>query len=87
MEVPYRCWARVAAKLADRQDYTISAPVLLIMGDKDYVYRMSGIREAVEAQQSLLPKVKVVHIEEGSHFVQEQFPKQVLSLLHKMKHS
>ncbi|MCO5610322.1 hypothetical protein L7F22_064558 [Adiantum nelumboides] len=81
MEVPYRCWERNAAKLANREDFTIPAPVLVVMGDCDYVLEMAGMKQALEAQQMLLPNVKVVHIKEGSHFVQEQFPEQINSLL------
>lgn len=49
-----------------------------MIGDRDYTWQMGGMRET---EQGMIPKLKVVHIEEGTHFVQEQFPKQINELL------
>lgn len=81
MEVPYRCWTRTAEKFSNQQDFTIQTPLLLIIGDQDYACNMPVLQQMMEAEQKLLPHAKVVHIEEGTHFVQEQLPKQVNQLM------
>lgn len=78
MEVPYRCLERNPSEIADRTDFTIPAPLLLILGDRDYVVQMGMM---AQTEGGFTPKLKLVYIEEGSHFVQEQFPEQINTLL------
>lgn len=52
----------------------IPAPRLLITGDRDYAIQIVAMQQMLEREPGLVPKLKVVHIEEGTHFVREQFP-------------
>ncbi|MCO5609899.1 hypothetical protein L7F22_064134 [Adiantum nelumboides] len=45
MEVPYRCFQRAAAKLANCQNFTIPVPLLLVIGDQDYAVRIDGLEQ------------------------------------------
>ena len=79
MQVPYRCLEIVDTRIASRQNFVINAPVLLILGGKDYAIKIANVINQDNSQ--LLPHMKVVHIEHGNHFVQEQFPQEVNEII------
>ncbi|CAL5342581.1 unnamed protein product [Camellia sinensis] len=79
LQVPYRAWL---------QDYGVSdlevkVPALLIMGEKDYVYKFHGIAEYITSGKvkEYVPDLEITFMPEGTHFVQEQFPDQVNDLI------
>ena len=43
MQVPYRCWEIVGTRIASRQNFVINAPVLLILGGKDYATKIANV--------------------------------------------
>ncbi|CAD6205418.1 unnamed protein product [Miscanthus lutarioriparius] len=61
----------------------IQAPVLVVMGEKDYCFKFPGFETAVRSgvMDNFMPDLKIAYIPEGSHFVQEQLPEQVNELL------
>eukprot|EP00252_Welwitschia_mirabilis_P014862 TRINITY_DN32913_c0_g1_i1.p1 TRINITY_DN32913_c0_g1~~TRINITY_DN32913_c0_g1_i1.p1 ORF type:complete len:316 (-),score=62.35 TRINITY_DN32913_c0_g1_i1:294-1241(-) len=83
LQVPYQCLARDHGRLEDLKDYTINVPALLIMGMKDYVLKFPGMEERISSDllKSDVPKLEIQLLEEGSHFIHEQFPDQVNSRL------
>ncbi|CAN1231916.1 hypothetical protein LINGRAPRIM_LOCUS1593, partial [Linum grandiflorum] len=61
---------------------TVKVPAMLILGDKDYVSKSPGFEDyANNGVKHLVQDLKIVHLSEGSHFVQEQFPEQVNELV------
>lgn len=61
----------------------VEVPVLLIMGEKDYVLKISGREEYIRSGEikELVPDLELAFIPEGTHFVQEQFPEKINELL------
>lgn len=79
MQMPYR-------SLCERKEMVepkIEVPAMLIMGEKDYCFKFPGIDEVVRSGnvKKYVTKLEVVFVEEGSHFVQEQFPERVNELV------
>ncbi|KAL7000365.1 hypothetical protein U1Q18_001514 [Sarracenia purpurea var. burkii] len=79
LQVPYRAW---------QEDYGVSdlqvkVPALLIMGEKDYVYKFPGMAEYITTGKvkDYVPDLEITYVPEGTHFVQEQFPDQVNQLI------
>ena len=61
----------------------VKAPSLLIMGEKDYVFKFPGMEEYIRngAVKHFVPDLDIKYIPEGSHFVHEQLPEQVNELI------
>ncbi|KAK9284662.1 hypothetical protein L1049_023838 [Liquidambar formosana] len=61
----------------------ITAPALLIMGEKDYVMKIPGMQESIQSgkMKEVVPDLDITMISEGNHFVQEQLPEQVNELI------
>ncbi|PIA28357.1 hypothetical protein AQUCO_07100023v1 [Aquilegia coerulea] len=72
LTVPYRSRPADLGEVAEH----VSAPTLLIMGGSDYFYKFPGMEEYLTsgAVKHFVPNCDVTVVEEGSHFVQEQFP-------------
>jgi len=79
LQVPYRS----LNKAFEVADPTVKAPALLIMGEKDYVFKFPGMEEYIRSGQVKLfvPNLEIIYLPEGSHFVQEQLPDQVNQLI------
>ncbi|WVZ59484.1 hypothetical protein U9M48_009614 [Paspalum notatum var. saurae] len=79
LQMPYRS----LHKMPQRLDAKFQVPVLMVMGEKDYAFKLPGIEAALRggAMESFMPDLKIPYIPEGSHFVQEQLPEQVNELL------
>jgi len=67
----------------------IEAPAMLIMGEKDYILKFSGMEEYIRsgAVRDFVPDLKISFIPEGTHFVQEQLADQVNQLIVKFLNS
>ncbi|EXB54384.1 Epoxide hydrolase 2 [Morus notabilis] len=79
LQVPYRSLS-VDIGIVDPK---VTAPALLIMGAKDYSLKFPGIEDYIRsgAMKKFLPALNITFLEEGSHFVHEQFPDQVNELI------
>ncbi|KAL2344005.1 hypothetical protein Fmac_005290 [Flemingia macrophylla] len=79
LQIPYRSFDEVF----NLPDPVVRVPALVIMGGKDYILKFPGIEDLtkVEKAKDLVPNLEVTFIPEGTHFVQEQFPKQVNELI------
>jgi pimeloyl-ACP methyl ester carboxylesterase len=66
-----------------RLDAKFQAPVLMVMGEKDYCFKFPGFETALRSgvMDNFMPDLKITYIPEGGHFVQEQLPEQVNELL------
>ncbi|KAL2984712.1 hypothetical protein AAZX31_12G104300 [Glycine max] len=75
LQVPYRS-INVDAGLSDVK---VTIPSLLIMGEKDYVFKFPGMEDYIRsgAVKNFVPDLEIVYIPEGSHFVHEQMPEKV----------
>ncbi|KAL6958313.1 hypothetical protein U1Q18_042816 [Sarracenia purpurea var. burkii] len=64
-------------------DPKVEAPTLLIMGEKDYVFKFPGVEEFIRSgeMKEFVPDLEIIYLPEGTHFVQEQFPDQVNQLI------
>ena len=64
-------------------DPVVKLPALFIMGSKDYVYKVPGMAEYLNSGRvkEFVPKLEIVFLDEGSHFVQEQLPGEVNKLI------
>lgn len=53
------------------------------MGDKDYFLKFPGIEDYIRSGKAkdLVPNLEIIHLPEGSHFVQEQSPEEVNQLI------
>ncbi|KAK4741719.1 hypothetical protein SAY87_025307 [Trapa incisa] len=80
LQVPYRSMGKESAVITYPK---VTVPALLIMGEKDYFLKFPGIEEYVRNGQvkHFVPKLEVVYLPEGSHFVHEQLPDQVKQLI------
>ncbi|KAJ3690224.1 hypothetical protein LUZ61_019388 [Rhynchospora tenuis] len=81
LQIPYRVRSIKGMNLPS--DPTIRVPVLLIQGEKDYIYKLPGRYEAVKEgiMKNNVPDLEIAFIPEGCHFAQEQFPDQVNQLI------
>ncbi|KAI3456308.1 hypothetical protein Pfo_012971 [Paulownia fortunei] len=79
LQVPYRSMGTQW----DIPDPKVDVPALLIMGEKDYVFKFPGIEDYIRngTAKSFVPKLEITFIPEGSHFVQEQSPDEVNNLI------
>ncbi|PKI54619.1 hypothetical protein CRG98_024970 [Punica granatum] len=79
LQVPYRTIAREYAVT----DPKVTAPALLIMGEKDYVLKFPGIEEYIRSGQvkHFVPNLDTIFVPEGSHFIHEQLPQHVNELI------
>lgn len=61
----------------------INVPNLLIMGGKDYAMKFGGLGDYITSGKvkEFVPDLQVNFIQEGTHFVQEQFPEEVNDLV------
>ncbi|CAM8981656.1 unnamed protein product [Rhodiola kirilowii] len=61
----------------------INAPAMLIMGEKDYVMKFPGIQDYVrgDKMKEHVPEIEIKFLPEACHFLQEQFPDKVNSLI------
>lgn len=61
----------------------VEVPVMLVMGEKDFVLKFPGMEEYVKSGtvKHFVPDLEIVYVPEGRHFVQEQFPEQVNELI------
>ncbi|XP_076885432.1 epoxide hydrolase 2-like isoform X3 [Bidens hawaiensis] len=75
LKVPYRS----LGEEFNIEDPIIKNPMLLILGDKDYVLKFPGVGDYINSGmvKQLATDLEIEHIPEGSHFVQEQFPEKV----------
>lgn len=64
-------------------DPKVTAPALLIMGDKDYSLKFPGIEDYIRsgAVKKFVPDLNIAFLAGGSHFVHEQLPHQVNELI------
>ncbi|GJT20306.1 putative epoxide hydrolase [Tanacetum coccineum] len=84
LQVPYRSIHEKFESLKlDLNDPKIEAPVLLIMGEKDYSLKFPGMQEYMKSKElkKYVPKLEIIYLAEGCHFVQEQFPNEVNRLI------
>ncbi|KAJ0082543.1 hypothetical protein Patl1_10800 [Pistacia atlantica] len=79
LQVPYRKFHEDY----DAAELTVKVPALLIMGDKDYVLRFPGMEEYIRSGKvkDFVPDLEIVHLPEGTHFVQEQLPDEVNQII------
>lgn len=79
LQVPYRTLGIDCGV----KDPKITAPGMLIMGEKDYVLKFPGMEEYIRSEKvkEFMPNLEIIFHEEGNHFVQEQFPEEVNQLL------
>ncbi|KAF5944436.1 hypothetical protein HYC85_018513 [Camellia sinensis] len=79
LQVPYRSLGE-EFKLPNTK---VEGPALLIMGEKDYVFKFPGIEDYIRSGQvkTFVPDLEITYLPEGTHFVQEQFPDQVNQLI------
>ncbi|KAG6479200.1 AB hydrolase superfamily protein YfhM-like [Zingiber officinale] len=79
LHIPYRSLHKSAAG----ENPLIEVPALLIMGEKDYVLKFPGMEEYIRGGmvKQFVPKLEVVYVPEGCHFVQEQFPDRINDLI------
>ncbi|XP_062013212.1 uncharacterized protein LOC133729664 isoform X2 [Rosa rugosa] len=56
----------------------VRVPVLFLMGEKDYFLKFPGIEHYINSGKlnEFVPDLEIVSLPEGTHFVQEQSPKQ-----------
>ncbi|KAH0985647.1 hypothetical protein GBA52_012824 [Prunus armeniaca] len=79
LQVPYRA-LREDPGITDP---IVKAPALFIMGGKDYVYKFPGMEDYINTGKvkQFVPKLEIVFLPEGTHFVQEQSPEEVNQLI------
>ncbi|XP_078161661.1 epoxide hydrolase 1-like isoform X6 [Carex rostrata] len=82
LQIPYRAMNNIKG-INVPPDLTIHVPVLLIQGEKDYVYKHPWWYQAMKEgiMQKYVRDMEISSIPEGCHFVQEQFPDQVNQLI------
>ncbi|XP_024992982.1 uncharacterized protein LOC112526795 [Cynara cardunculus var. scolymus] len=84
LKVPYRILKdKFEPPKEAPKDLKIEAPTLLIMGEKDFVFKIPGTEEYIRsgAVKKYVPKLETIYLPEGSHFVHEQFPDHVNQLI------
>ncbi|XP_071714481.1 epoxide hydrolase 2-like [Rutidosis leptorrhynchoides] len=93
LQVPYRILkGKVEVPKEAQKDLKVEAPTLLIMGEKDFVFKLPGTEEYIRSGEvkKYVPNLETIYVPDGSHFIHEQFPDQVnkliLSFLDSKKH-
>ncbi|KAK1420086.1 hypothetical protein QVD17_21406 [Tagetes erecta] len=84
LQVPYRTLADKTVYPPHRlNDLKVDTPAMLIIGEEDYVIKFPGVEEYVKSGEvkKFVPKLEVVNVPKGCHFVHEQFPDQVNQLV------
>ncbi|KAL9355519.1 hypothetical protein Peur_053489 [Populus x canadensis] len=61
----------------------IKVPALLIMDDKDYVFKIPNMEDYIKSRKvkEFVPDLDVIYLPEGTRFVQEQSPDEVDQLI------
>ncbi|CAA2954681.1 bifunctional epoxide hydrolase 2-like [Olea europaea subsp. europaea] len=79
LQVPYRSFH----EQVDKPDPKVEVPALLIMGEKDYVFKFPGMADYITSGKvkTFVPNLEISFIPEGTHFVQEQLVAQVNDLI------
>ncbi|CAA0817891.1 alpha/beta-Hydrolases superfamily protein [Striga hermonthica] len=79
LQVPYR----TMGTQDEIVDPVVKVPALLIMGEKDYVLKFPGIEDYIKSgtAKSCAPDLEIMFLPGGSHFVQEQSPDEVNSII------
>ncbi|XP_027346972.1 bifunctional epoxide hydrolase 2-like [Abrus precatorius] len=79
LQVPYRS-LNVETGLSDVK---VTVPALLIMGEKDYVFKFPGMEDYIRSGtvKHIVPDLEIIYIPEGCHFMHEQIPEKVNQLL------
>lgn len=81
LQVPYRILKDKVEP--PKEALKIEAPTLLIMGEKDFVFKIPGTEEYIRSgeMKKYVPKLETIYLPQGSHFVHEQFPDHVNQLI------
>ncbi|KAJ0598513.1 putative soluble epoxide hydrolase [Helianthus annuus] len=79
LKVPYR----VIEEEYGIEDPVIKNPMLLIIGEKDYFLKFTGVEDFIKSGmvKQFASDLEVEYLPEGGHFVQEQFPEKVNPLI------
>ncbi|EXB82801.1 Epoxide hydrolase 2 [Morus notabilis] len=79
LQIPYRS----CGEDLNITDPVVNHPALFIMGGKDYVYKFPGMEDYINSGKvkELVPKLDIVILPEGTHFVQEQSPEEINQLI------
>lgn len=77
------CYRTLRENFSTPEVTAVKVPALLIMGDKDYFLKFPGIEDYIRSGKAkdLVPNLEIIHLPEGSHFVQEQSPEEVNQLI------
>ncbi|KAL8192490.1 hypothetical protein R6Q57_027675 [Mikania cordata] len=80
LKVPYRSIDEV---YDDIQDPVIKNPMLFVVPEKDYFLKFPGVEDVIKSGMihNFASKLEVEHVPDGSHFVQEQFPDKINTLI------
>ena len=64
-------------------DPKVTAPALLILGEKDYCMNYPGMEDYIRSEtvKHLVPDLDIIFLAEGNHFMHEQLPEQVNQLI------
>ncbi|KAI3800376.1 hypothetical protein L1987_28466 [Smallanthus sonchifolius] len=84
LQVPYRSFKeKIESPKQGLNDLKVEAPALLIMGEKDYVFKFPGTEEYLKSGEvkKYVPNLEIIYLPQGCHFVHEQFPDQVNQLI------
>ncbi|CAI9760310.1 unnamed protein product [Fraxinus pennsylvanica] len=83
LQVPYRAFLDRKSEQNSIPNPKVEVPALLIMGEKDYVFKLPGREDYIRSGEvkTFVPNLDIIYIPEGTHFVQEQFPDQVNQLI------
>lgn len=81
LQVPYRTMDKDCG-ITDPNP-KITAPSMLIMGEKDYVMKFPGMEDFIRSGKvkEYMPDLDIIFLPEGNHFVQEQLPQKVNQLI------
>ncbi|KAJ8768516.1 hypothetical protein K2173_022611 [Erythroxylum novogranatense] len=79
LQVPYRSLG-IDLGIENPQ---VTAPALLVMGEKDYILKFPGIEDYIRSGQVnyFVPNLETVFVEEGNHFIHEKLPQQTNELI------
>ncbi|KAK9148487.1 hypothetical protein Scep_007244 [Stephania cephalantha] len=82
MQVPYRS----LRENIDVSNVVVEVPALLIMGGKDYTLKFPSMEEYLNETKAedYVPNLEIVFLDEGTHFVQEQFSRPSESAAHRL---
>ncbi|KAJ6842111.1 uncharacterized protein M6B38_303430 [Iris pallida] len=83
MQIPYVKMNKSFDVTSSVTDPKVEAPALLIMGEKDYVFKFPFMADYIKSGKvkEYVPGLEVVYLPEGTHFVQEQSPEEVNQIL------